>query len=101
MSAAAGQSAPNPAPSWLPQALKVVAVGAGLGGAYYLYQRWRGGPTEAAPPAEFICPITRELMNRPVFTSDGHTVPSPILPLSSLKECAFECRPCQSVEGPC
>ena len=28
---------------------------------------------EDEPPAEFLCPITRELMQDPVCTSDGHT----------------------------
>ena len=31
------------------------------------------GEKEAETPREYVCPITRELMNCPVFTADGHT----------------------------
>lgn len=54
---------------------KVAATGAvlaGLGaGAYLLAARlWHRPP---ALPAEFVCPITHEVMECPVFTADGHT----------------------------
>jgi len=29
-------------------------------------------PTEAEPPAQYMCPITQELMSDPVMTTDGH-----------------------------
>lgn len=54
---------------------RAVVIGAiGLGGyTVYRYAQHRGARDDIVPPAEFICPITHELMNRPVFTSDGHT----------------------------
>ena len=54
------------------------AGAAGVYGTYVLIKRLTSGADGARgavpePPKEFICPITRELMQRPVFTSDGHT----------------------------
>eukprot|EP00041_Stephanoeca_diplocostata_P033392 m.1102612 g.1102612 ORF g.1102612 m.1102612 type:complete len:628 (-) comp24326_c0_seq94:1985-3868(-) len=49
-------------------------IGVAIGGYVFLhrYTQRRGSGTPE-PPEEFICPITREMMTRPVFTSDGHT----------------------------
>eukprot|EP00038_Savillea_parva_P027084 m.57504 g.57504 ORF g.57504 m.57504 type:complete len:752 (-) comp7767_c1_seq1:69-2324(-) len=73
--AAAGttsSSSGSTVPSWL---WRVGALGAG-GAALYVaikaLRRYSSNGVEEPPP-EFLCPITRELMTRPVFTSDGHT----------------------------
>ena len=37
------------------------------------FQKMEAVPSEPEPPEAFVCPITHELMDDPVFASDGHT----------------------------